>query len=918
VHYLLLFTLSSRNLYKLSIIPYTMKKEAGFVVDDLTKKESSLDATKAIQFIKKHHLIFLLLIPIILSIFFRAYPYYLPITDVVAERRVHELIENNIRMELRKQFPTTDDHQLQRFSDQELLKYLDANKASVKQQINEFSASIKKNMQDDDGQTYLLAVDGYLWMQYAKNKIENGHYGTSLRSDAWVAASRDGVMPTTIDLAQEVDEGTNEWNDLRKGRLGKPVDTSKANSQVIVFVYNIMHFFGSNISVMGAAFLVPLLITTLGVIPVFFIARKIGGNIAGLFAGIIFAINRDLLTRTIAGFSDTDPYIVVLPLFISWTIIEAMTAQRRSYQWCFAVLAGLLIGVFSATWRGGWWATYAITIAALGIFIMSMVIKNKAFSIKKIKDNALLKRSVYITLIFLFVSGIAVTGFLGTANLKKTIQSTAGIGELKETKAVWPNVLTSVVELQERNFEGLINDMGGLFLVLIAAVGLGSVAWASRKEINHVFYTILFILWIILNLSAFTKGDRFAILMVPVFAIMFGIGIIFLCTRIVQFVSKHLQINRKVVNSFVFLIVMIILFAPLKNAHATGVQARPLINDAWVDVLEQIKDDGSDGIITSWWDFGHWFTAFAEKRVTFDGADQERRIYWVGKLLLTSSEKESIGILRMLNCRQNHAYLELEKIRQDPVGSVNILNSITSLNKEQARTRLQQEGLTPEQASTILERTHCTDLLPQYLITSEDMVGKAGAWTLFGNWDFDKADMYTSVKKMTRGEGVSMLVSRFNLTQVRAEQTYNDIQRFSANQFIQRQALFDLSHDDDCIIKEQKVECENSVHVDLTTMDTTLSIVDKGRGHPYSVVYVDNDEVKEKVFDNPIVDASVLLIPDDDSFDAIFAARPQGTSVFTKLFYFNGVGLKNYKLFTSQTDVNRQKIIAWKVDWDAD
>src|SRR3989338_9936500 len=78
----------------------------------------------------------------------------------------------------------------------------------------------------------------------------------------------------------------------------------------------------------------------------------------------------------------------------------------------------------------------------------------------------------------------------------------------------------------------------------------------------------------------------------------------------------------------------------------------PLINDAWYKALTRINENSQeDAIITSWWDFGHHFKVIADRAVTFDGTTQSTpQAHWVGRLLSTSSEKEAIGILRMLNC----------------------------------------------------------------------------------------------------------------------------------------------------------------------------------------------------------------------------------------------------------------------------
>ena len=103
---------------------------------------------------------------------------------------------------------------------------------------------------------------------------------------------------------------------------------------------------------MKVTFCIPVIISAISVIPAFFITRKIGGNFGGFIAALIVAFHPSFLTRTIGGFSDTDAYNVIFPLFIAWLFFLALETKNTKKNIIFAFSAGLLVGLYNYTWSG--------------------------------------------------------------------------------------------------------------------------------------------------------------------------------------------------------------------------------------------------------------------------------------------------------------------------------------------------------------------------------------------------------------------------------------------------------------------------------------------------------------------------------------------------------------------------------------
>ena len=327
-------------------------------------------------------------------------------------------------------------------------------------------------------------------------------------------------------------------------------------------------------------------------------------------------------------------------------------------------------------------------------------------------------------------------------------------------------------------------------------------------------------------------------------------------------------------------------------------------------------EDSKDAITTSWWDFGHWFVAISERRVTFDGGDQGRRIHWVGKSLLTNDEDTAIGILRMLNCGQMLASDVLYNYTDnDTVKAIDILNQIILKDKDGATKILEKEGLLTKEINDVLEVTHCDDLIPQYYIASEDMIGKAGVWGHFGSWDFKKAKMWQTIRNLDVVKGTKILREEFSLSEEEADNTYYDIQNNEADRWVSPWPGY-LSGLSGCSESDGMVRCGNGVEVDLTDMKATVS-TQQGKVVLSSLAFInDKGEFELKEYSGNNDQISAALIPSGDSFNSILMDPRLAGSMFTRLFFFDGHGLKHFKLFSDKRQATGGRIQVWKVDWE--
>lgn len=867
------------------------------------KEDEGLDLKKAIKYTKDNARwiipLLLILIAITTSTYFRMQSSYLPITDDWAQNTVYNHYQSQLSNQIAQQYPNLPKQNRDSLLQKEFEKFLEQNKDQISKDITQVSQQYKAQFKDENGDTYLLAIDPYLWYSEARNVVNHGHLGDIVI---------DGKSYFT----------------LRDGRLNKE-STPQLHPYFAAYLYKFLHFFNPNLTLMRALFLLPAIIIGLSMIPAFFIGRMMVGNVGGFFAAMFLAVNGPLLGRTPAGFSDTDPYNILFPLMIAWLFLEAMVTKDNKKRYIYTTLSALFVGLFAGTW-GGWSFAFLFMLGVLGLTVISRAVKEKTFNIKKIVEKQ--KKHFIVLGTFLLASGIFVTLFRDFRSYWKSFIRPIQFMTLKDVgiKSIWPNVLTTVAEFNTTSFKSIINQMGGKFLFTLAVVGILILLLKKDEEDRwQPQYFIILLIWLLSTAYAFTKGTRFAILIAPAFALSLGSFLGYAYQKCSYWISKGIRLPKAISKITVLAVLLLLLITPLSTAEKIAKNEVPSMNDSWYNTLTKIKNDSEKAIITSWWDFGHWFVAIAERMVTFDGGNNNnQRIHWVGKTLLTKDETEAVGILRMLNCAQETASAKLNEFTaNDSLKSVNMLYEIFQTpDRDQAYLKYQELGLTKEQAAVMLDYTHCEDLIPNYYITSDDMIGKAGVWGHFGSWNFKKAVMYQKTNQLSRPKAVAYLTEKFNLTEQEADKLHYEIQNTKGDNWIAPWPGY-LSTVKGCdMLTDTEVKCaipfqsgEVTLRVNLNTYNVTI---DNNPGvMPNSLVYATKDGVVEKKFAGDKTSGfSAVLIPSGDNYGMMITDPLQAASMFTRLFFFDGHGLQCFSKFDDVQQFTGGKIATWKVDYD--
>jgi len=874
----------------------------------------------------------LIFIPVFTATYIRLVPVNTPLVDQIAENNVNSYFKNQLTSQVQSKYPNLPSQNIQTLVDQEFANFQTQNKDMLAQQSKAAADQIRSRFENDQGEPYLIDIDTYLWYEEARNVHEKGMRGDSIVNGK-------------------------SWNTLRNGRYGQDYSAFYLHPWLIGMSYKLVEKI-SSMSLMGYMFIFSAIIIALSIIPMFFMGRAIGGNVGGFFAAFYYGVHAALVTRSSGGFADTDPYNAVFPIAILCLFMYALNAKKTWVRALFAVLSGLFVAVYSVAW-GGWWYIFDFIIGGALAFIA-------VEALKRVSVKTLLAQSESLG-IFIVSSALFTSLFSGISFFLTFINGPINFIVYKSVgiTSVWPNVLTTVAELNLVEFSNVINVIGGGLMFVLSLLGIltlllpekfnkmdqylffGSFFWylavlglkstlpslvlvgmiaipcaiamllhIKDKKEHNLSVGIILTLWIVATLFASTRGIRFTALAVPVVCIGFAAFASFLYKKAGDF-SKELSISDIAGKSIVVIMFLLLLISPTKAAYNIVYNELPSFDDAFYSSMIKIKDNTTDAMITSWWDFGHYFTAIAERKVTFDGGDQGERIYWAGKSLLESDENMSVGILRTLNCAQEKAPHTLESFGLQDRDAIDLLLKAIHLDKEGARKTFKAAGLTDAQTEQILAQTHCSNLIPQFYVTSGDMIGKSGVWAHFGSWNFTRADMFQVTHDKTYDEGMKLLQGEFNLSEQEASRYYNEIQTTPGDQWIAPWPSY-VATPQACTINGTKVSCNIPVQGGVTsaTWDKESDKMSFTYITPAHVYIVDENSTRMQSFDSK-TQLDFAIYHFQGGYYIIPAQYPLTTSIFTRLYFFDGIGLKKFHKFDDQTTITGSKLITWTVDLES-
>ena len=416
------------------------------------------------------------------------------------EQNINRQIQQLIAQDIQQQYPGLD----QQFLQQEVLKQYQQVIETNTYQGQDLGVIVEaqyqnyiNNFQSESGQTYFTGIDPYLYLGLAKNYYLNGHPGTTLDENG-----------TPIVEYRRAPEGTTRG-------LGM-------HTYVMSQMYNLNNLEKSEDlnydDRMSATFTLPAIIAMLTIIPLFFLLREISNNYFAVIGTLLLTTTSIYLSRTQAGFVDTDAYIIFFIMSTLALLYFALKSTSMTLKILLAITAGISITLFQWVWGSSWFFilfTFAALLATIGFEILRYILifyfenkhKNNNNKNSTHKQNASSSTSYLfeqlkskeiqvkyfsgaITGVFYFVTIEIINVFIrqrGEILTQLYSNLFSGVQQLTTTttSSIWPNVLSSVAELQDAAFNDifsqLISGVGANTAIALSLFGLlGIFAYLNR------------------------------------------------------------------------------------------------------------------------------------------------------------------------------------------------------------------------------------------------------------------------------------------------------------------------------------------------------------------------------------------------------------------------------------------------------
>jgi dolichyl-phosphooligosaccharide-protein glycotransferase len=819
-----------------------------------------------------------------IAIYFRSYPIFLPQFVRLADKKVNQLFQQKIAQDINRNFPALSDLAKSKLFEAAVTDYEKNNKKILREQKKEELARLKDRFQDPSGQTYLMELDGWSWSRYVENIDRLGRVGDVVK---------DGKQHDNLMLFPQGDDLL--WSNLfYYGSWGIYKMFSLVNPMAVI----------------NFVFYLPLFFITVFLVLLYSFCYRNWGNAVAVICCLFVGTAPIFLPRSCAGWFDLDILSMIFPFLIIWTYLLAYKTLSRPKSAAWAIFTGFWLGLFCLTWVG--WPFILFIIFFYEFIVLANCLSER---LQYGKDTSFeMKQHLIVPAIFLFSGIFWIVMFSGSTPFELLMFQIKDAIHLNNplTSVIWPNVFSTVGELKKGDYLSIANAVGGVFMLAIVLVlMLWSFLNIKKYSGTKRELLIIMVVWFMTMFFFCSKGIRFAIYLLVPMGVFLGWGI-------VQLYEFILEKGRKLFLVPLAIGLVWLAGSIIQKADNTSQSCLPLMEDSWYSALTTIrKHTPPDSVINSWWDFGDWFKTVARRPVIFDGQSQNSpQAYWMARVLITDSEKESLGILRMLNNGGNKAYELMDKEISNPFTSILLLKKAIMLDPEEGRMFLAQY-LPGDKAQELGDILYSRPLQKAYFIVDSSMIGKIYPISYLGNWDFIKVYLSRVIRSKPK-ELIMKDLENFGLTPEQAQNYYQEAGLVFGREFdnwvSRRSSIASISYQNKS--GGDLVLFNNGYIYDpkKKTMFSYSSYEEKYRV-PKSLFLFEGDSITEKEFPQGDSQYSALLLENKNSYKLILLSRELGKSVFTRLQFLNGKGLSHFVPFIREGS-EENRILVYEVIWD--
>jgi asparagine N-glycosylation enzyme membrane subunit Stt3 len=878
----------------------------------------------------------------------RLLPLFLPVIDDQADRISRRDLHEKIAREVSEQVPPERWEAETELKTREWIeknpKEFEANRAGLSRNLKS-----QLSFEGENGREYVYLgdFDSYLWLRHARNYLRKG-----TTCDAVV----DGECRDVYGMAP----------------VGSRMLYNRSlHIAAIVGLHKFIVLFNPDYPLPAASFWVPVIIGVLGVLPAFLIGYRLGGNMGGVLTALLISLHPVFLRRSIG--SDNDVWNVVLPLFALWAVIEALSAGDRLRRVMYGLLAGAFTGLHAATWRG-WLFAYVVLLCGLVIHLLLSGLRGAIRDGSVRLWRAREARPIALTAAVYYAAAGIFTALAGSEESYFTIPlkaagsvmgrfSARGAGSAI-AEGYWPNAYEFVAELLKPQLGSIAELMEGRLYFFAALLGLMLMplperGWrwyhlallpaclllfgyvllsadlgrsATMLLLGLPLAAALFCLldprasdgpgpalvipWFLAALYFSHDGLRFLLLLV----IPYGLALTVACIRLRALAGRVGADKRALANLLVLAVVVLVLIHPLRQGYTAARSYLPHIDDAWWDTLVKIREESHpEAIVNAGWPYGYWIKYVAEKRVSADGGSlQTHAPHWLAKALVAPTEKESIGILRMLNCGSDAtpwpegrlgAYGKIRATGRDWATAYGILADLVKSSEIEARSYLAKHGFAEAEQASILRSTHCVP--PEsYLIISGAEIRRARSWMHLGMWDIRRAYVAGQAGFLPEAEGGKNVAEQLGDYSSTSTEWLPCRAVRGVRELVCGMDAPDGQEGSMAFLYDPSSPKNSKVHM------SGIKGQRPSQGTPGLIILAGAARLEEIEFPSPTY-ADIGVVVDVANRRVLSGSPRLIRSTLLRLMYLEGKYSAHYEKFSEKTAFSGDRVVAWRIRWAA-
>jgi hypothetical protein len=268
----------------------------------------------------------------------------------------------------------------------------------------------------------------------------------------------------------------------------------------------------------------------------------------------------------------------------------------------------------------------------------------------------------------------------------------------------------------------------------------------------------------------------------------------------------------------------------------------------------------------------------------------------------------------MLNNSSNTLFEEIKIEVKDDFQCIGLLKRILNSNEKEARKILENQNISEKLKEKIMDTVFFKKPAPAYLAIDKSMIYKMHNISFLGNWDFSRVYVLKN-NNLPKSKVIEGLTGIFSLSKEQAESIYGETilattedelseilsKRYSYKFFIEKGTE-----------KNGVVYFDNGVILNLADFGArALSIGEGYKKYRYVFIY-DNEKITLYEDKDADYKESVLFFKNNNEWKGVGLSKDLAESLFTKLYFFGGAGLKYFEPFYADKDGEMR---VYKIKW---